>query len=434
MVKMFFKYSISSMIAMLVTSLYTIMDGIFVGRGIGDTGLAAVNMVLPITIMYFGLATMIAVGGGSLVSKSFGENNKIKAQNIFGQTIRLIVILSLMLSLIAFFGCNKIMYLIGARDEILYYSSEYLKYYSLFCSFNLIGIVINSFVRNDGNPKLGMTANIFGAITNIVLDYIFIFKFRWGIQGAALATGIGQILTIIILMNHFIFKRGLLKFKRSTFDLNILKSIVMIGFPSFLAEITFSMIIFFYNIALIFFVGSEALTAFSVINYINSNIYMVLLGMNFGVQPLISYSFGEKNGKDMLKFYGFSKKFGFLLTFIYVLICLIWGNSLIGIFTSDLEIMSIAYFGLNVSNLAFFILGINLTTSIYYQSMEIPKYSNVICIFRSFVFLPISLIILSKLFGLTGIWMSLIFSEGLSLIFINFVVRVRSITKKLIFD
>ncbi len=127
---------------------------------------------------------MIAVGGGSLVSKSFGENNEIKAQNIFGQTIRLIVLLSLFLSVIALFGCHKIMYLVGARDEILYYSSEYLKYYSLFCSFNLIGIVINSFVRNDGNPKLGMIANIFGAITNILLDYIFIFKFKWGIQGA----------------------------------------------------------------------------------------------------------------------------------------------------------------------------------------------------------------------------------------------------------
>ena len=434
MVKIFFKYSISSMIAMLVTSLYTIMDGIFVGRGIGDTGLAAVNMVLPITIMYFGLATMIAVGGGSLVSKSFGENNEIKAQNIFGQTIRLIVLLSLFLSVIALFGCHKIMYLVGARDEILYYSSEYLKYYSLFCSFNLIGIVINSFVRNDGNPKLGMIANIFGAITNILIDYIFIFKFKWGIQGAALATGIGQIMTIIILMNHFIFKKGALRFKRASFNSDVLKSIVMIGFPSFLAEITFSMIIFFYNIALIFFVGSKALTAFSVINYINSNIYMVLLGMNFGVQPLISYSFGEKNGKDMLKFYGFSKRFGFSLTFIYVLICLIWGNNLIKIFTSDLEIIRIAYFGLNVSNLAFFILGINLTTSIYYQAMEIPRYSNVICIFRSFIFLPISLLILSRLFGLTGIWMSLIFSEGLSLLFINFVVRVKRITEKLIFN
>ncbi len=122
------------------------------------------------------------------------------------------------------------------------------------------------------------------------------------------------------------------------------------------------------------------------------------------------------------------------MTFIYVLICLIWGNNLIKIFTSDLEIIRIAYFGLNVSNLAFFILGINLTTSIYYQAMEIPRYSNVICIFRSFIFLPISLLILSRLFGLTGIWMSLIFSEGLSLLFINFVVRVKRITEKLIFN
>lgn len=434
MVKQFLKYSMSSMFAMFVTSLYTIIDGIFVGKGIGDIGLAAVNMVLPITIMYFGIATMFAVGGGSLVSKSFGEGNVKKGQSIFGQTLKLILIVSLILSLVAFLFSKSIMYLIGARGEILFYSSQYLRFYSLFCSANLIGIVLNSFVRNDCNPRLGMVANIFGAIANIILDYVFIFKLNLGIKGAALATGIGQIITIIILLNHFIFNMGNLRFKSSPFEVNVFKNIIHIGFPSFLAEITFSVIIFFYNIALIVFSGSKALTAFSVINYINANIYMILLGMNFGVQPLISYSFGEKNGKNMIKFYGFSKKFGIFLTFVYVLISLIYGNELIGIFTKDPEIIKIAYFGLNISNLAFFILGINLTTSVYYQAIEIPKYSNIICLFRSFIFLPISLVVLAKLFGLTGIWVSLIVSEGLSLLFINLMVRVKKVTYEIVYN
>lgn len=432
MLKKFFKYSISSMFAMFVTSLYTIMDGIFVGRGIGDVGLAAVNMVLPITIMYFGIATMFAVGGGSMVSKSFGEGNVEKGQKIFGQTVKLILIVSFILSVVAFLFSNSIMSLIGARGEILIYSSQYLKFYSLFCSANLIGIVLNSFVRNDYNPRLGMIANIFGAVANIIFDYIFIFKLNLGIKGAALATGLGQILTILILVNHFILKIGNLRFRYSPIESNVFKNIVSIGFPSFLSEITFSVIIFFYNIALVVFVGNKAVTAFSVINYINANIYMILLGMNFGVQPLISYSFGARKGKDMIKFYEFLKHFGFLLTLIYVLISFFFGNQIIGIFTSDFEIIKIAYFGLNVSNLAFFILGINLTTSVYYQAMEIPKYSNIICLFRSFVFLPISLVILAKLFGLTGIWMSLIVSEGLSLLFINFVVRVKKVTEDIL--
>lgn len=430
MIKRFFKYSISSMLAMFVTSLYTIMDGIFVGRGIGDIALASVNMVLPITIMYFGIATMVAVGGGALVSKSFGEGKYDKAQDIFGQTLKFIIIISAILSLVAFSGHEKIMHLVGARGDILIYSSEYLKYYSLFCSANLIGIVLNSFVRNDSNPKLGMIANIFGALSNIFLDYVFIFKFNWGIEGAALATGIGQIITILILINHFTLKKGNLRFKDSEFNVQTLKNIVKIGFPSFLGEITFSVIVFFYNAALILFAGDQALIAFSIINYINANIYMILLGMNFGVQPLISYSFGEKNRRDMIKFYDFSNRFSFILTLIYVIISLVFGHQIIGIFTMDTEIIKIAYFGLNVSNIAFFILGINLTTSIYYQAIEIPKYSNIICIFRSFVFLPISLVILAKLFGLTGIWVSLIVSEGLSLLFINFLVRVRDITRE----
>lgn len=432
MVKKFFKYSISSMFAMFVTSLYTIVDGIFVGKGIGDVGLAAVNMVLPITIMYFGIATMMAVGGGALVSKSFGQQDNVRAQNIFGQTIKFAVIVSFSLSVIAFVFARSVMYGIGARDEMLLYSSEYLRFYSIFCSANLIGIVLNSFVRNDGNPRLGMVANIFGAISNIIFDYVFIFNFNWGIKGAALATGVGQIITISILLCHFLFKRGNLKLKLSPMENKTLKNIVSIGFPSFLGEITFSVIIFFYNIALIVFVGMKGITAFSVINYINANIYMILLGMNFGVQPLISYSFGERKEQDMLKFYGFSKRFGFILTLIYVLLSLVWGREIIGVFTTDVEIINIAYFGLNVTNLAFFILGINLTITVYYQAIEIPKYSNIICLFRSFIFLPISLIVLAKLFGIIGIWVSLIVSEGLSFLFINLMVRVKQITHKII--
>lgn len=432
MVKKFFKYSISSMFAMFVTSLYTIVDGIFVGKGIGDVGLAAVNMVLPITIMYFGIATMMAVGGGALVSKSFGQQDNVRAQNIFGQTIKFAVIVSFSLSVIALVFARSVMYGIGARDEMLLYSSEYLRFYSIFCSANLIGIVLNSFVRNDGNPRLGMVANIFGAISNIIFDYVFIFNFNWGIKGAALATGVGQIITISILLCHFLFKKGNLKLKLSSMENKTLKNIVSIGFPSFLGEITFSVIIFFYNIALIVFVGMKGITAFSVINYINANIYMILLGMNFGVQPLISYSFGEKKEQDMLKFYGFSKKFGFVLTLIYVLLSLVWGREIIGVFTTDAEIINIAYFGLNVTNLAFFILGINLTITVYYQAIEIPKYSNIICLFRSFIFLPISLIVLAKLFGIIGIWVSLIVSEGLSFLFINLMVRVKQITHKII--
>lgn len=432
MLRQFLKYSVSSMFSMFVTSLYTIVDGIFVGKGIGDVGLAAVNMVLPITIMYFGIATMLAVGGGAMVSKSFGENNISRGQEIFRQTLKFTVIISIILSFLAFIFSNSVMYLIGARGEILDYSSQYLRFYSLFCSVNLIGIVLNSFVRNDYNPRLGMVSNIFGAMANIIFDYIFIFKFNLGIKGAALATGLGQIITILVLMNHFVFKKGNLRFGHSKFDLGILKNIIIIGMPSFFSEITFSVIIFFYNIALIFFVGSKALTAFSVINYINANIYMILLGMNFGVQPLISYNFGSKNEKNMIRFYNFSKKFGLILTLIYVVICIVWGKELINIFTNDIEIISIAYFGLNISNFAFFVLGINLTTSVYYQAIEIPKYSNIICLFRSFIFLPISLFILAKIFGVMGIWMSLIVSESLSLLFINLMVRVNQITKEVI--
>ena len=174
MIREFFKYAVPSALAMFVSSLYTIIDGIFVGQGVGDSALAAVNIVMPFTIMLFGIATMFAVGGGDLGSKNIGSNNKDKAIKIFSQVVKFILILSIGISLIFIVFSTQIVKILGATNNLVPLASTYLKYYSLFCIPNLIGIALNSFVRNDGRPKLAMISTLSGAVTNIVLDYIFI--------------------------------------------------------------------------------------------------------------------------------------------------------------------------------------------------------------------------------------------------------------------
>ncbi|MEE0726357.1 MAG: MATE family efflux transporter, partial [Clostridium saudiense] len=196
MIKEFFKYALPSALAMFVSSLYTIIDGIFVGQGVGDSALAAVNIVMPFTIMLFGIATMFAVGGGDLVSKSIGANNKEKAVKIFRQVFKFLLIISIVISLVAVVFSKYIVRILGATDTLVPLASTYLRYYSLFCIPNLVGIALNSFVRNDGRPKLAMISTLLGAVTNIILDYIFIFPLGFGIKGAAIATGLGQIVTI----------------------------------------------------------------------------------------------------------------------------------------------------------------------------------------------------------------------------------------------
>lgn len=429
MTKKFLGYTIPSALAMFISSLYTIIDGIFVGQGVGDNALAAVTIVMPLTIMLFGIATMFAVGGGALVSKNFGAEKDHEGINVFRQVFKFLLIISIAISLVLAIFASPIVSILGATESIKPLASEYLRYYALFCIPNLIGIALNSFVRNDNRPKLAMVSTISGAITNIVLDYVFIFPMAMGIKGAAIATGLGQLVTVSVVMPHFIMKRGKLTFGNVALDKNLIKEFVNVGLPSFFAEAAFSVIVFIQNIVVVNILGEAGLAAYSIINYITTNIYMVLLGLTFGAQPLISYNYGAKNVKNMLEVYRVSNIASIIINIIFTAVCFVFGKNLIGIFTADSNILEVAYNGLNITNLGFFIVGLNLTTTVYYQAVEVPKYSNLMCILRSVVFLPISVFILIKLMGVNGVWLSLLVSEVLSLIAVKSIANVKVYTK-----
>ena len=208
MVKQFLGYAIPSALAMCIASLNTIIDGVFLGNGIGDAALGAVNIVMPITIVFFGLATMVSVGGGALISKNFGANEDEKGISIFRQVTYMLIIMSLCLSAICVIFAKPIVKIMGATENLLPLAAEYLKYYAMFCLPSLLGIAFNSFLRNDNKPKLAMVSTICGTISNIILNYIFIFKLGLGIKSAAIATGFGQIITLLIALPHFILKKG----------------------------------------------------------------------------------------------------------------------------------------------------------------------------------------------------------------------------------
>ena len=430
--KKFLNYALPSALAMFIASLYTVIDGIFVGQGVGDQALAAINIVIPLTIMLFGMATMFAVGGGALISKNLGSKNPEKANLMFRQVFKFLLILSMLISVIFVLFARPIVMGLGATNDLINDATMYLRFYSLFCIPNIIGIALNSFIRNDGRPKLSMVATMAGAITNILLDYFFIFPLQMGLVGAAIATGLGQIVTVLILLPHFLTKRGSLSFGNVKLDFSIIKEFSSIGFPSFFAEAAFSIIIFLTNIALVRTVGETTLTSYSIINYLTTPIYMLLLGLAFGAQPLISYHFGAKESEQMLKYYRLSNLTACFINIIFIGLCFFFGRQMISIFTQDTQIIEMTYIGLNIVNSAFTIVGFNLSTTIYYQAIESPKYSNWVCICRSLIFLPLVLFIMSKLFGINGIWASLLISEVLTLMTMTWFTNMKQLTHKAI--
>lgn len=430
MVNEFLKYAIPSAFAMFISALYTIVDGIFVGQGVGDNALAAVNIVLPFTVMLVGVANMMAVGGGALVSKNIGANNIEKAVNIFRQVYKFLLVISVIISIICVIFTNSIVKLLGATPVLENLAVDYLRYYAIFCIPNLVGIVLNSLVRNDGKPKLAMISVIAGAITNVILDYVFIFPLGLGIKGAAIATGLGQIVTVLILLPHFILKKGYLTFGKVKLEKDTINDLLKIGFPSFLSQISFSFIVLIHNITLVEVMGEIGISAYSIINYITTNIYMVLFGLTLGAQPLISYNFGRKNSYKVLRYYKINSVSSIITTLFFTVICYIFGENLISIFTNDPKILDIAYFGLKITVLSYFLVGLNIGTIVYYQAIEMPKLSTLICLFRSVIFLPISLFILSKLFGADGIWAGTLVSESLTFISINLISNIKNSTNK----
>ncbi|MGL4914147.1 MAG: MATE family efflux transporter [Romboutsia sp.] len=430
MIKEFLKYAIPSAFAMLISALYTIIDGMFVGQGVGDNALAAVNIVLPFTVMIVGVANMMAVGGGALVSKNIGAKNIDKAVNIFRQVCKLLLIVSIVLSIVCVLFTDSIVKLLGATPTLKNLAVDYLRYYALFCIPNLVGVVLNSFIRNDNKPKLAMISTIAGAITNVILDYLFIFKFGLGIKGAAIATGLGQIVTVAIILPHFIQKKGYLSFGKVKLENEVVNDLLKIGFPSFLSQISFSFIVLVHNIVLVKAMGEIGVAAYSVINYIGTNIYMVLFGLTLGAQPLISYNFGKKDTEKVLKYYKINCISAIITTTVFVVICYVFGRNIISIFTNDPKVIEMAYLGIKIGSLSYFLVGLNIGTIVYYQAIEMPKLSTIICALRSLIFLPIALIVLSKVFGANGIWAGTLVSETLTFITINLISNINISTNK----
>lgn len=430
MISEFLTYAVPSAFAMLISALYTIIDGIFVGKGVGDNALAAVNIVLPFTVMLVGIANMMAVGGGALVSKNIGANKVEKAVNIFRQVCKFLLIVSIVVSIFCVIFADIIVDILGSTTILKDLSVDYLRYYALFCVPNLVGIVLNSLVRNDNKPKLAMVSVIAGAITNIILDYVFIFWFGLGIKGAAIATGLGQIVTVLILLPHFIKKKGNLTFGKVKLEKEIISDLLKVGFPSFLSQISFSVIVLIHNIIIVKVMGETGVAAYSIINYLGTNIYMVLFGLTLGAQPLISYNFGRKDKEKVLKFYKINCIVGLVATTLFIAICYLFGRQIVSIFTNDLIVLNIAYFAVKLSSLSYYVVGLNIGTIVYYQSIERPNIATLMCLFRSVIFLPISLILLAKFFGSNGIWAGTLVSESLTFIAINMISNIKTTTSK----
>ncbi len=414
MFKKFISYAVPSTIGMLITSLYMVVDGIFVAQGVGEIGVAAVTIVFPLTTAFVSVSLIFGIGAANLISINFGKGNKDKANSIFRQSIYSLLIIGVLFCFLGLLFSDKIVTFLGASSEIKPAALEYFNYYILFSIPSLLAMALSILIRNDGSANLSMISMVLGALTNIFLDYVFVFPLGMGLKGAAIATGLGQLVSVLVCMLHFFKKSSNLSLGKSAFSYIDLKEIFHIGFPSFFVEICYSIVMYFMNLAIIDSLGGFGVTAYGVVNYLTNLSYMVLLGIGQAIQPLISYHYGTEEFDKCKGYFKIAFFTSLAVSTFLVLICIPFGDSFIAIFTSSPEIAKLSYKILMYSNLAFVGVGLNIVIITYYQSVCIPKYGNILCLLRGIILIKLFLIILPPIMGDTGIWTAMIFSEGIT--------------------
>ncbi len=412
--KSFFQYLIPTLLGMMLMSINIVIDGIFVGNGIGSVALASVNIAVPVFSIIISIALLIGIGGGTLYSMAMGEGNTERAKQLFTISTVLVTFITFGMSVIGYFNMESLALFFGANEETLPYVVDYIKILFIFSLFIAWETCLSIFVRNDGNPTLAMVGLIVTAILNVILNYWMIFIWELEVTGAALATTIATIIGLIILMTHFFKKGSGLMFVPFKWKKQDFKSISSIGFPSFLSEAGMGVFVIGYNIAMGHYVGTKGLAAFSVINYLHTFMFLAFIGIGSSIQPMISFYYGAKKHdmiKDTVKIAEVS---AFILGLIFISMGYFGANFLVSIFgVSSDAIGALAVTGIKLFFLGYLFMGINFIYMTYYQSIGYVRPSIGITVFRGFILLLICLYILPIWWGVNGIWLAMPVSEGI---------------------
>ena len=413
---LFARYALPQMIGLLFNSVYMIVDGIFIGNRLGRDAMAAAAVSVPLVEILIALSMAVATGAGVLISSRLGRGEKAKARSVFTLSVLCTAAMGILISVLGNVWIHPLAELLGSTPAIHNEAISYMWYIVTFSPFLLFSFLLSGLVRNDNRPKLAMFALMFGSISNIVLDYVFMYPLNMGIAGAALATALGPIFSVLILLPHFLMKRGDLYLVKIRLKLREIGSIYILGFPSFIMEFTIGIITFVYNFAIVHYgFGEIGLAAYLIIGYLMLIILTLFLGMAQGLQPIFSYFMGTGENQRSKALLSFSIKV-FLITGIlcYILI-FFFSRGFFSIFNpGDMELINFAT-GKSLSYFCgFFLAGFNILMIAFWQATERTGKSLAISLSRSLIWPPVLIAVLPLIFGNEAIWFCHFASEAMT--------------------
>lgn len=416
--KDFLRYILPSIAAQWVFTLYTMVDGIFVSKGVSEVALTAVNISMPFVMGLYSVSILFAVGTSTVVAILLGEKKKEKANQVFTQNLVVLSFFSVVFTLLVLGNLDTLARFLGATDLTLPYVKDYIGSLAPFSILLILSYSFETLIKTDGYPKRATIIVTTGALINVVLDYIMVMKLHMGISGAAIATGIAHVAIIVLYMAHFLSRQGTIKLASFTLDLPLIWREFKNGLPSGITELSTGIIIFLFNQAILRYLWEDALVSYSIISYVNSLAIMTMVGIAQGCQPLVSYYHGQQKQEKCQSLLRYSILAAFFLSVAFTGACALLGKGIVSLFISSdmLELQQYSVMALSIFSLSFLIAGYNIVIGGYFTAIERPGAATTISLCRSLILLSLCLTLLTAIWGGSGIWWSPVLSEGITLL------------------
>ncbi len=410
--KTFLKFALPSVASMWAFSLYTMVDGLFVARGVGESGMAAVNLSMPFTSLVFMVGVLLATGTSTVISVALGQERLEEARDYFNQNLAVTGAVSLLLTAAVLLNLEAVALFLGATPDTLDYVKEYVGTIAVFAVFFTVSYNLEVQVKANGAPQVSTIGVLSCAVMNVALDALFVIGFGWGVWGAALATGLAQVTSTAVFLAYFLTHRERLQLGRFRRNLGAYRRILPLGLSEGLNELSNGLVVFLFNHTILRVIGEQALPAYTIISYVNTLVLMTMTGIAQGMQPLVSYALGAERRRDCHRLL----KYGVAAAALFAILSFALGELGAPLVVEAFLGRDSAVFSYSVSALrmyawSFLAMGFNVVFAAFFTAVERPVPAFVISLSRSLVLLSASLLAMSTVFGDRGIWLSTLVSE-----------------------
>lgn len=417
------KYVIPTMLGSVCFFMFTIVDGIFVGHGVGTDALGAVNLVMPFVMVVNALFMLATIGGVTIVAIRLGKGDETGANQAFMHSITVAILISVVLCALGTLCTDTLCRLMGANDTFFEMTREYLFWYSVFIIPSGMSTALQGFCRNDGSPVLVSAAVVAGTVCNIFGDWLLIFPMQMGLAGAAIATGVSQTVTFLIVLSHFLRRQGVLRFSRYRADRALFGEVALRGLPECIAQFATPVTTLWMNSVLIAQIGDVAVNAYSIISYVASFSVAIFFGTAEGLQPLFGHCYGSKDEESLHYYFKAGILINFFGSVIINLLLLVVGDSVCQLFGADADTLQFTVQSMPLYAWGFIVMSFNTIISAYLYSTTRTKQAVIINTLRSLIVNTLVIRILPTVFGKGIIWFTFGIYEAIVLVVAVILVR-----------